>query len=228
MKYQLEVMFDHDTERPDEYALGQFVSFSNRHHNYTHPNAYSEMDCPACDGFGVSLKAKETGREHCEPCDSSGVIPCTLGEHPDVLAVLSYYEHGLCKWMVGPSTVSDYGGFDTANVAGVIVWNGENNEREWWDGLGDERRKEILDGLAEEYTDWCNGNCFGYQLVELETCETCDHVSEGEEVDSCWGYIGSEWFSDTVSDMVHGFNIDPADIRVTGEAADYVIIREKA
>ncbi len=228
MKYQLDAMFDRDSENPSEYSLGSIVSFSNRHINSADPTAYMEKDCPACEGIGIVGNMTTAEMDHCPTCEGTGVIGCAVGDHPDVLAVLSYYEHGLCRWMVGASTVSDFGGFDTTPVAGVIVWNGEDNERPWWDGLTDEARKDILDGIAEEYTDWANGNVFGYQLVELNECETCHNVESGDEVDSCWGYIGGEHFSDSVSDIIHAFQIDPADVKVIGEAADYLAIRKEA
>lgn len=224
-KYTLTVGFDHDTERPDEYSLGRMVSFYNRHNNFTHPDTYLEMDCPDCDGYGTVPLSVDT---ICPKCEEAGVVECAIGEHPDVLAILSYYEHGLCKWMVGPSIVPDYGGFDTAQVAGVIVWNGEDSEREWWDNEPEKHRKEILEGIAETYTSWANGECFWYSLAANEKCPTCHNVTSDTELDGCGGHIGSTWASDAISDMVHGFDINPDDIEITGEAADYITIRKEA
>lgn len=42
---------------------------------------------------------------------------------------------------------------------------------------------DLLDyakGVCQTYTDWCNGEAYGY-VVENE---------DGEQVDSCWGFIG--------------------------------------
>jgi len=225
VKYRLTAHFDQTSDRPDEEQIANIVSFNSRHNSYQHPSVFMEKDCPACDGYGIVPLSIDT---ECSTCEGTGVIGCAVGDHPDVLAVLSYYEHGLCKWMVGASTVPDFGGFDTAQVAGVMVWNGGDIERPWWDGLTDEARKDILDGIAEEYTNWANGDVFGYQLVELNECPTCHNLEEGKEVDALWGHIGAEWFSDSISDMIHGFDIDPNDVEVTGEAADYVRIRKLA
>jgi hypothetical protein len=40
-----------------------------------------------------------------------------------------------------------------------------------------------LEAIVEEYGKWCNGECYGYII------ETAD----GEDLDSCWGFIGDEY-----------------------------------
>jgi len=151
--------------------------------------------------------------------------------HPDdidestILAPLSYYEHGLCKWMVGESTVADpYGGFDTVDFAGVIVYNEANGgDRSWFTDMGPKEQRHILDGVAAEYTAWCNGECFYYTLNEIHGCESCGQV-EFKHVDSCGGYIGSDSFSDYINSEVL-FGIDPADVTVVGEAEYAVTLK---
>lgn len=57
---------------------------------------------------------------------------------------------------------------------------------EW--GNGDERDDKLIayaEAIAAEYTNWANGECYGYIL--------CD--SAGREIDSCWGFIGMETVS---------------------------------
>ena len=120
---------------------------------------------------------------------ASFVHPDAIDEG-DILATLSYYEHGLCRWMVGESTVPDYGGFDTVECAGVIVWNGEDGEREWWNARTDDERATSLDAIASEFTAWCNGEVFGYRLVELDTCGECNHTDTGTELNSCMALLG--------------------------------------
>ena len=36
--------------------------------------------------------------------------------------------------------------------------------------------------VAETYTEWANGECYGYIL----------HDADGHEIDSCWGFIGRD------------------------------------
>ena len=53
----------------------------------------------------------------------------------------------------------------------------------WGDGAqSDEKLTEYAQAVAAEYTDWANGECYGYVL--------CDAV--GQEIESCWGFIGIE------------------------------------
>lgn len=139
-------------------------------------------------------------------------------DNADILAPLSYYEHGSCRWMVGESVVPDpYGGFDTVALAGVIVYNEElGGDRAWFDEKTPAERLETLHAVADLYTDWCNGSCFFYTLYELVDCEACGHTDR-KYVDSCGGFIGAENFSEHVNhELLYG--IDPADVKVTGEA----------
>jgi len=218
--HKLNIWHDYDAERPDENSIGRMVSFNNRHSNYEHPNEYSTVGCTTCDGNGAIEDRREDLSE-CPICEGVGWVDCELSTHPDVLATLSYYEHGLCRWMVGQSLVPDYGNFDTVNVAGVIVWNGDDDERGWWDALPSPERMKTLDGIAKEYTSWANGETYGFTLTTIDVCETCDTELEGETVESCGGFIGSEHLIQVIRDETLD-GIDPSNIRIVGEYA-YVV-----
>ena len=140
----------------------------------------------------------------------------------DILATLSYFEHGLCRWMVGASTVPDYGGFDTVECAGVILWNRESDSREWWNGRTDDERATTLNAIAEEYTAWCNGEVFGYSLTELDSCGECGYTDTGTELDSCYGFVGSDYMRDHLTATLRDLDISLDDVEVTGGAA-YVL-----
>jgi hypothetical protein len=47
--------------------------------------------------------------------------------------------------------------------------------------------REFARGAAEEYTSWCNGDCYGVTVATYD--------AQGVELDSdeCWGYIGREY-----------------------------------
>jgi len=217
--HKLNIWHDYDAERPDENSIGRMVSFNDRHSNFEHPDTYTERDCPDCDGYGIDGSRGEDA--DCVKCEGTGVVDCELSTHPDVLATLSYYEHGLCRWIVGRSTVPDHGGFDTVNVAGVIVWNGDDDERGWWDALPYLKRWKALDGIAKEYTSWSNGETYGFTLTTIDVCETCDTELEGETVESCGGFIGSEYLTQVIRDEALD-GIDPSNVRIVGEYA-YVV-----
>ena len=57
------------------------------------------------------------------------------------------------------------------------------------------RAEQMLVNEVEEYDLYIRGECYGYRLSELNTCEHCGAVEE-EEVDSCW-----EFFADTLADL---------------------------
>jgi len=228
MKYRLQVEQDPDTERPDLYAVGRIVSFNNRHLSYEHPDNWLavETECERCNGDGWTedySQPENHNSAECEPCEGTGN---TVSVHDDVLATLSYYEHGLCKWSVGDSTVPDYGGFDTVSVAGVIVWNGDDTEREWWNSLDTDHQARILDGIAKEYTSWSNGDTYWFALKQLSTVHDCPncrgHNEPGDLDESCGGYIGVEVLLDEVKELLRYHEINPGDVEVVGNLA-YVL-----
>ena len=153
-------------------------------------------------------------------------------QHPDevdedsILATLSYYEHGLCRWMVGESTVPDHGGFDTVQVAGVIVWNGAEDEREWWNGLEPDHKRKILDSIADEYTSWSNGDAYWYSFTQLSTfhdCPNCGgHAVPSDIDDSCGGFIGVDSLTEHLRDLFDYHGISASEVTIKGEAG-YVL-----
>lgn len=48
------------------------------------------------------------------------------------------------------------------------------------DGVSVDTLAEWMTVELMEFNDWANGNCFGYRVIDCN----------GDEVDSCWGYIG--------------------------------------
>jgi len=137
----------------------------------------------------------------------------------DILAPLSYYEHGDCVWSVGASTVPDHGGFDTVNYAGAIVWNTEDlSEREWFNSLSETDRLATFRSVADQYTDWCNGTVFYYLLETMVECELgYDHV--GGFIDQCGSFIGNDSLIDAVAEALTHENIDPYAVTVVGDAS---------
>lgn len=64
--------------------------------------------------------------------------------------------------------------------------------------------------MCEEYTRWCNGDCWGY-VVEDEN---------GEQLDSCWGYIGEEYAVEEMRSSAEGYVDDERERHNTEMAAD--------
>lgn len=53
------------------------------------------------------------------------------------------------------------------------------------------RAEQMLVNEVETYDLYLRGECYGYRLYELKTCEHCGAVKE-EEVDSCWGFFAND------------------------------------
>lgn len=236
-RWELVIDQDESSSTPELYYAGlefRMVSFNNRHINFEDPDILIVVldDCEPCQGDGWDRDNEgNRGEGICEPCHGDGYI---TAPNPDVLATLSYYEHGLCRWMVGDSTVPDHGGFDTVGIAGVIVKGKDFNDTEWL-ALDDETRVAALDWVAEEYTEWSNGETYIFQLREIEVslCGHCGANTESQVTDDFDGWesvIGRDAAIESIrdglacggknDDLQFGGPIDLDKLTITGDAAD--------
>lgn len=200
---QFRLTIHHDEDSADlnpneEDNLFKLHSFNRRHTNYTNPEVllacrYEYPDGHENEGFA---------------CDE---LPMFHGEGEDDISdhewegpegfFLSYFEHGSCKWgLAGTmSGMPDFhwDGVATAGFLEVVV---PDSEREWWDGRPDEDREAAAKAFVDEYTDWANGEVYGYTLEKLnpKTCNLGYVHEDNEDLDSCWGFIGFEWFQTEV------------------------------
>jgi hypothetical protein len=100
---------------------------------------------------------------------------------------LSYFEHGGSLWsLFGEGNNCQ---FDSVRCAGMLVW--EQDEENIGAKTVAERRKDAQQRL-DSYNAWANGEVYGYSIEEQETCPTCKHVSETDEGESCWGFLGND------------------------------------
>lgn len=64
---------------------------------------------------------------------------------------------------------------------------------------------ELAEQACQQYTDWCNGNCYGY-TVERHTRADADSSWEFvEEVDSCWGYVGGDYAESVLAEAMEQY-----------------------
>ena len=71
-------------------------------------------------------------------------------------------------------------------------------------GLRKTPRSKIIDQMKTEietYSKWCNGECYGFRLVELSKCDKCDQV-EDKEIDSCYGFYGYDFEKNGLYDAI--------------------------
>jgi hypothetical protein len=116
---------------------------------------------------------------------------------------LSYYEHGLCKWSLrgeGPQCR-----WDSVNTAGLLIWTGlpgDMGAKTYQDRATDARN------FLDEYTDWCNGNCYWFSLEDA-----------GQSLDSYGGFIGTAQLAEAINDILD----DGEEVIVKGEAGDLAL-----
>jgi hypothetical protein len=112
---------------------------------------------------------------------------------------LSYYEHGLCRWSLrgeGPQCP-----WDAVNMAGILIWSGKPSDigaKSYAERAQDARL------FLEEYTDWCNGECYWFRLEE-----------DGAPLDSCGGFIGTGQLGEAINEALTRED----QVIVTGEAS---------
>jgi hypothetical protein len=146
-------------------CVWQVHSFRRRHSNFTHP--------------------EELGIENYDPENSEHVeLKRELGV--GLAFPLSYHEHGLCSWFVqGHGGLRSDCRWDGVRFAGVAVFTGAD------DDIGaktKEDREKDCQAAMEDYTKWCNGQCFGYRIVE--PCCSCGSTEFADsDMDSCWGFL---------------------------------------
>lgn len=88
--------------------------------------------------------------------------------------ILSCYQHGSCQWGLQGETIQCR--FDTAQIAGILIWNGLAKDL----SRNIEKRVESARSFLKVYTDWWNGETYCFNIEN----------EKGEIIDSCVGIIG--------------------------------------
>lgn len=158
-----------------------------------------------CDGMGVIHSFNTRHRNYRNPGD--------FAEEKDAVA-LSYFEHGSCRWSL-PEDMRGQPDFCWDGVPFAGVWLPDKALLEEADGLtGEERKTKMREWAAqacETYTEWCNGDCYGYtsSVYDLRKDEDGDPILDEEaykcdaaEDSSCWGFIGTEYMEEVLKSEV--------------------------
>lgn len=192
-KFRLTIHHDEDSAHlnpNEEDNLFRLHSFSTRHISYTDPDKLL-----ACNKCGED-KGDHPIRDY------NGRFLCVRYEGPEGFP-LSYFEHGLCRWsLAGEMDGAPDFRWDGVRIAGFLEVVVSDSERGWWDEQTPEFKVEVARGFVETYTEWCNGEVYGYTLerVKEEVCSLgFTHELQGDEdLDSCWGFIGFDYFQEAV------------------------------
>ncbi len=108
----------------------------------------------------------------------SGMTEETLREyHPDIMAVLPLYMYDHSGITINTE------GFSCKWDSGQVGWVWITAEDAVKMGCQDWSEEKLLDAIradVSEYDSYLVGNVYGFRVLD----------SEGEELDSCWGFIG--------------------------------------
>jgi hypothetical protein len=151
---------------------------------------YADTDAPNpledWDETGTILSLNRRHRNF----DAAGVEEA-IENNPDAVK-LSYYEHGLCLWSVaGELPAAARCPWDSVTVAGI--WLPDAQTLESAKPYGGRTRQHFMRKRArqacEVYTQWCNGDIYGYEIERVHTCNGCGS-DKPQPLDSCWGFFG--------------------------------------
>jgi hypothetical protein len=172
-------------------AMGTIYSFSRRHHNF------------------LDLELASLGPEALDEHFEDGWVP------------LGYFEHGLCDWHITgeipPGTAGDYR-WDGVRFAGV--WVPDEELMAYIDPLEGQERTDKMREHARQaciiYTQWCNGEVYGYAFEVHRYRHPYDRPSdyrfdEPLYEDSCYGFFGWDDFEEAVQEAVAAYQKGEAD-----------------
>ena len=108
----------------------------------------------------------------------------------------------------------DYGKFEEfKNPENVITFTLEEVAE-----VMSNKAEEMLRSEVEIFDDYLCGNVYGFVLEELikcgEDCNECgdceDEDAEGDQIDSCWGFYGTDWENNGIADHLgeHAYLLD--------------------
>lgn len=143
-------------------------SFLRNHHNRVDPETLFPSDWDYEDGDHPSKAFMEK---------------CKVG----LAYFLNYYEHGLCDWSIAGGKSYPDDRWDVSHNSGILVW--EHDEDDMGAKTLEDRRTDAA-AFLERYTNWCNGQCYQYQI----------ETEEGDEVRSSGFYIGFDDVAEAICD----------------------------
>jgi len=161
-------------------------------HDNSPESPLEHMDCEA-----VSFSDRHANFKHRDDYFEDGMPIGDLQRQLDTQEafVLQYYKHGLCEWsLLGEGSPGVEFQWDGVKIAGILFIGTDTPA---------EHRDVFARTLVKQYTDWCNGHVFGYQIFDGD-----------EELDSCWGFYNAPYFKEEIIAAAGTKDFD-----ITGDAA---------
>ena len=114
-------------------------------------------------------------------------------QRDDIFALPVYiYEHSSIALSTEPFNCE----WDSGQL-GYIFATYEDIEKEGWNT---EDAENFMKYELETYSNYINGEVYGYQIYKKGDCEYCS-----DDVDSCWGFIGYERLQEEVKSQLKYF-----------------------
>ena len=174
---KLEIMIDEACESPREWDnLTVIVTIKNNHHTIG----------------DIQVNSSEELRELLEDKKAEFAMPLYVYEHSGIS--LKCFED---KTMVGYPYNDQW---DAGCIGMVFTTEALLKEA----GLFNSTKKEIIEYMKAEvdtYSQWCNGECYGFRLSKWSKCDKCNQL-EDKEIDSCFGYYGYDHDKNGLYDAV--------------------------
>jgi hypothetical protein len=122
--------------------------------------------------------------------DPAGV-EAAFEHNPDAVP-LSYFEHGGCLWTVaGELPATARCPWDSVDFAGVWLPDAEtlNSGGRYGGRTRQLFMRERARQACDAYTQWCNGEVYGYEVLRVSACDACGSART-TFFDACWGFYG--------------------------------------
>jgi hypothetical protein len=79
--------------------------------------------------------------------------------------------------------------WDGVDVAGMLIWEEPASNM---GPKSKEDREQDAKQFLESYTNWCNGETYGFTITEVGQREDAEDL-DSEPIDECGGFIGTDW-----------------------------------
>lgn len=189
--YKADLIIDMDCSSPRENDGNfLFLSFRSRDTIAADEEIGRSRPCPACEGAGYVADPVEGEDIECAACGGIGDIEDrmdlwieSLKAEYDANLVLpvGYDSHGPnCRYFI-----NDWSDEIDGTIYGFILDTPATLEERMGPGWEVDIAvlREGMEAEIDEYSKWADGECFGYVITDRN----------GDDVDSCWGFIGREY-----------------------------------
>ena len=163
----VKIYADDSNDSPREWSnLGRIVSFHRRYR--LSDKSEEDLKSDSFNGW------KELEDYLIKERDAGIVLPLRMYDHSGIsLSVESKYPFN-DVW-------------DSGQVGFIYATNKDIKS----EGVSSDKVIEILKGEIATYNQYLEGDVFGFVRIKEIKCECCSNIDE-ENVDSCWGFYGSD------------------------------------